>query len=137
MNKFLSVLMISALLVGCALKSRKDLRKDGPLEPNAALKVEPSKEPAKPIKNAPIVVDDKDLNVLEQMNKSVEDYIVKKDKIGFQKLCRNKHFDCWINNKPFPPRKKKIPRKVPPYASGSKMGLHGEERVHIRYEFYP
>lgn len=137
MIKFLGVLMISAILGGCALKSRKDLRKDGLFEPNAAVKVEPSKEPTKPIKNAPIVVDDKDLNLLEQMNKSVEDYILKKDKIGFQKLCRNTHFDCLINDKPFPVRKKKIQRKVPPYASGSKMGLHGEERVHIRYEFYP
>lgn len=137
MNKFFGVLLISALLGGCALKSRKEVRKEALLEPNVTVKVESSKESSKPIKNASIVVGDKDLRLLEQMNKSVEDYVLKKDKKGFQNLCRNQHFDCLIGDKVFPLRNKKIERKVPPYASGSKMGLHGEERVHIRYEFYP
>lgn len=88
-------------------------------------------------KKAAIVVDTKDLESLNKMNKAVEDYVLKSDPKAFADICQQKTFDCFVGGKSFPASKKKIKRKVPPYASGSKMGLQGEERVQIKYDFYP
>lgn len=102
---------------------------------------EKPKKIEKTVEQAPkspgIVVDNKDLEVLEKMNKAVEMYVLKNEKKSFTGLCKDTRFDCYMNEKPFPKRKKKIIRNIPPYASGSKMGLQGENRVHVKYEFFP
>lgn len=97
-------------------------------------KADVNKEPSK---TSGIVVDNKDLVILEKMVKAVETYVLKNDKRSFSALCKDKRFDCYVNDKFYPAGKKKTSRNVPPYALGSKMGLQGETRVQIRYEFYP
>lgn len=75
--------------------------------------------------------------MLERMTKAIEVYVHKGDKKEFTQLCKDRRFDCYVGEKLFPAGRKKITRKAPPYALGSKMGLQGEERVQARYEFYP
>lgn len=96
-----------------------------------------AKGSSEPSKTTGIVVDAKDMALLDKMSKAVEAYVFKNDKKEFKTLCQDKHFDCFVSEKPFPKGKKKINRTVPPYASGAKMGLHGEERVQVKYDFYP
>lgn len=88
-------------------------------------------------KSAAIVVDAKDIALLEKMTKAVEAFVIKNEKMSFTSLCRDKRFDCFIDEQPYPSGKKKVSRTTPPYASGSKMGLQGEKRIQVRFNFYP
>ncbi len=83
------------------------------------------------------VVSPQDIATLDKMNKALEDYIHRKDSKELLKICKDLRFDCYLDNKIYPQSRKKIKRTIQPYATGSKMGLHGEERVQIRYEFFP
>lgn len=99
----------------------------------------PVKATATPVppKSTGIVVDSKDLQALDKMTKAMEAYVIKGEKKSFTKLCNDKRFDCSVDEVAFPKGKKKISRTVPPYATGTKMGLQGEKRVHVKYDFYP
>ncbi|WP_415062922.1 hypothetical protein [Bdellovibrio sp.] len=132
MKKNILVVMSLLLFAGCAQKSvsekkvefsEKSKKEEKPL-------VEPTPVPS-------IVVSPKDLQKHDKMTKALEAYILKGDKTSFAALCKDSHFDCFVDNKAYPKNKKKQTRKVPPYASGSKMGLQGENRIHVRYDFYP
>ena len=84
-----------------------------------------------------IVVDEKDLATLEKMNKAIEAFVLKNQTASFKSLCKDKRFDCFVDDALYPAGRKKSTRSVPPYASGSKMGLNGEKRVQARYDVYP
>ncbi len=134
----------SCFLVSCATKKTQDLDwKDAPKDKKAAAssatttkKKEVTSTLAKEVERS-VVVGPQELALLENMNKAVELYVVKKQPQEFTKLCKDKRFDCFVDEKSFPTKKKKVARGLPPYASGSKMGLQGENRVQIRYEFFP
>lgn len=128
-----NILMVALLfLAACATKPKTaDLDFDDAPESKAASSAKKETKPKS------IVVDTKDLQTLEKMNKAIEDYVLRKQTKSFTSLCKDKRFDCFVGEKLFPHGKKKISRTVPPYASGSKMGLQGEERVHVKYDFYP
>lgn len=132
----------SCLLVSCATKKTQDLDwKDAPKKEKTTVttsskKKETTSTLAKEVERA-VVVGPLELAVLENMNKAVELYVVKKQPQEFTRLCKDKRFDCFVDEKTFPTKKKKAARGLPPYASGSKMGLQGEQRVQIRYEFFP
>lgn len=135
MKKNLLVVFAAIIVNGCAVKSKRDLPLDiGKDVKSSAAAVSDS---AKPPKATSVVVEPEDLAVLEKMNKAVEAYVLKNERIHFKNLCKDKRFDCYIDEKKYPAKAKKTGRKVPPYASGSKMGLQGETRVHVRYDFYP
>lgn len=144
MKKWILILLAAALC-SCATKKTQDLDFDDlPPEKKATSKAAKSDKTAKPqaspaelSRNSGIVVDPQDLAILERMTKAVELYVHKGSKKEFNTLCKDKRFDCFLNEKNHPAKKKKTARGIPPYASGSKMGLQGEERVHLRYEFYP
>jgi|GEM_PF-2204380 len=135
MIKYVVLVSLLAFLNACAHHAAKD---SSPLEfdDDSKTSVSAAKK-AEPAKTKGIVVDSKDLAVLEKMNKAVEAYVLKNEKKQFTSLCKDKRFDCFVDEKAYPHSKKKIARKVPPYASGSKMGLQGEARVHVKYDFYP
>lgn len=84
-----------------------------------------------------IVVDGDDMELANKMTKAVDNYVFKDEEEEFKALCDGQRFDCWVNETPYPKGKKKIARTVPPFLSGSKMGLRGEERVQVRFTFYP
>ena len=84
-----------------------------------------------------IVVDNKDLQALDSMTKAVEAYVIKGEKKSFANLCNDKRFDCSVDDVSYPKGKKKVLRTVPPYATGTKMGLQGERRIQVKYDFYP
>lgn len=142
MKKMYFLIAVTVLLSSCVTTQRRV----GEGSITAAETVKESKSPSvskkadggKEVpKAAGIVVDNKDIAILEKMVKAVESYVLKNDKKNFAALCKDKRFDCYVNDQFYPTRKKKIPRTVPPYALGSKMGLHGENRIHVKYEFYP
>lgn len=85
----------------------------------------------------PIVVDNSDIELTNRMLKAVDNYVFKGDAKEFTDLCTDTRFDCVVNSKRFPASRKKIKRKVPPFVSGSKSGLQGNERVNVKYSFYP
>lgn len=129
------ILLVLSLLVlaGCVTKPQSsDLDFDD--VKSAQTKKQEKQEP---VKTSGIVVGPKELQLLDKMNKAVESYVLKNEKAQFNKLCKDKRFDCFVDEKMYPTKKKKISRAVPPYASGSKMGLQGEQRVHVKYDFYP
>lgn len=90
-----------------------------------------------PAKDAGIVVDSADIEMGNRMSKAVDAYVFKSQKDEFTNLCKDERIDCFINDKRFPKGRKKIKRKVPPFLSGSKMGLQGETRIRVKYDFYP
>ena len=95
-----------------------------------------AEKPAAP-KEAGIVVDSEDIEAGNRMSKAVDAFVFKGQKEDFTALCKDVRFDCFVNDKRFPKGRKKIKRKVPPFLSGSKMGLQGDTRVRVRYNFYP
>ena len=135
MKKNLLVLFVAVFVNGCTVRSKRDLPLD--IGKDAKASPAPISEPAKPTKTTSVVVEPQDLAVLDKMNKAVEAYVLKNEQNSFKTLCKDKRFDCYVDEKKYPAKAKKIVRKVPPYASGSKMGLQGETRVHVRYDFYP
>lgn len=142
MKRILVLSAILLLLVSCATRKSKDLDFDDmPAEKKASSSTKKkSKAEASPDAGGVVpgvVVDPQDLAMLERMTKAVESYIYKGEKKEFTTLCKDKRFDCFVDEKASPARKKKISRPLPPYASGSKMGLQGEKRIQLRYEFYP
>lgn len=84
-----------------------------------------------------IVVGQKELQTLEKMDRALEAFVLKNETKNFTSLCKDTRFDCYVGDALYPKTKKKATRKVPPYASGSKMGLQGEQRIQARYDFYP
>lgn len=88
-------------------------------------------------KEAGIVVDSADIEMGNRMSRAIDAYVFKNEKEDFTTLCNDNHFDCYLNEKRFPKDRKKIKRKVPPFTSGSKMGLQGETRIRLKYDFYP
>ena len=84
-----------------------------------------------------IVVDDADIELSNKMTAAVDTYVFKDDPEEFKKLCSESRFDCWVNEKKFPAGKKSIARTIPPFLTGSKMGLRGDERIQVRFNFYP
>lgn len=135
MKNILMLVLLPLLLGGCAIKKKYDSNAGESRESKPAAKVAP--EAVKAAKPPSVVVDSDDLLVMEKMNKAVEAYVLKNEKKSFKALCKDKRFDCYVDEKIFPAARKKVVRTVPPYASGSKMGLQGETRVHVRYDFYP
>ncbi|UXR65070.1 hypothetical protein EZJ49_02260 [Bdellovibrio bacteriovorus] len=145
MKHFVVLTLLTLMMVSCAHKKTQDLDfDDAPVakKTSSAKKIDkpgakPEASPAELSRNSGIVVDPQDLAVLDRMTKAVELYVHKGSKKEFTALCKDKRFDCYVADKFFPAKKKKTARAIPPYASGSKMGLQGEERVQVRYEFYP
>ena len=88
-------------------------------------------------KEAGIVVDSEDIETSNRMSKAVDAFVFKNQKDEFTTLCKDTRFDCFVNDKRYPKGRKKVKRKVPPFLSGSKMGLQGDTRVRVRYNFYP
>lgn len=84
-----------------------------------------------------IVVDEEDLKLADRMTKAVDEFVFKDEEGDFKSLCAEKRFDCWVNEKPYPAGKHLEKRRVPPFLTGTKMGLRGEERVQVRFNFYP
>lgn len=94
-------------------------------------------EKGTPAKDAGIVVDSDDIEAGNRMSKAVDAFVFKNQKDDFTTLCKDTRFDCFVNDKRYPKGRKKVKRKVPPFLSGSKMGLQGETRVRVKYDFYP
>lgn len=135
MKNFLVLVLMALWVGGCAIKARNESQPDVVKEEKTVLKSAP--QAVKVAKVASVVVDTEDLVALEKMNKAVEAYVLKNEPKSFRSLCKDMRFDCYVNDEVVPPGRKKSVRKVPPYASGSKMGLQGETRIHLRYDFYP
>lgn len=141
MKKTLACALFALVFVGCVThqsrpmpwsESRESVE---PVAPGKVIK-KSSSSSVSTVKTS-IVVDQKDLQTLEKMNKALEDFVLKSEAKAFSSLCKDKRFDCYVDDKIYPKKKKKMARKVPPYASGSKMGLQGEKRIQGRYDFYP
>lgn len=136
MSKILFIGIVLFLAIGCAgISSRMASRHDD--TPEAANRSEDVKRPVSVKAKTSIVVDQEDLQALEKMDRALEAFVLKNETSGFKTLCRDQRFDCFVDDVLYPTSKKKTVRKVPPYASGSKMGLRGEKRVQARYDFYP
>ncbi|MNK07479.1 hypothetical protein D3C87_253940 [compost metagenome] len=84
-----------------------------------------------------IVVDKEDVQLADKMTKAVDKFVFKDEEKDFETLCRGTRFDCWVDEKPYPKGKKAIARTIPPFLSGSKMGLRGDKRIQVRFTFYP
>ncbi|MNL29377.1 hypothetical protein D3C87_1510580 [compost metagenome] len=142
MKKLLLLVCLPLLLSSCASIKKVicDCSKDEEL-----LTLE-NAEKAKPVKlvkrkksptQETIVVDKDDVELADKMTKAVDKFVFKDDEQEFKTLCGNTRFDCWVDEKPYPNGKKKVARTIPPFLSGSKMGLRGDKRVQVRYTFYP
>ncbi|WP_081110920.1 hypothetical protein [Bdellovibrio bacteriovorus] len=140
MKKFL-VLTALVFVCGCATQKKETANWDEftDLKSSSTKKSKKSdKSSSEPTaKPSAIVVDGADVQTLEKMTKAVEAYVLKNQKDDLTKLCKDKRFDCFVDGKVYPKGKKSVKRTVPPYASGSKMGLQGETRVQVKYDFYP
>jgi Pyruvate decarboxylase and related thiamine pyrophosphate-requiring enzymes len=114
-----------------------------PVPAHAEVHVEKPVKPVKLVKKKKtptqesIIVDDADIELSNKMTSAVDTYVFKDDEDEFKKLCSESRFDCWVNEKKYPAKKKAIARTIPPFLTGSKMGLRGDERIQVRFNFYP
>lgn len=143
------ILLITSLLFLTSCVSFKRAFCDCNQQPKAvaaAPSVSHVEKPVKPVKlikkkktptQESIIVDDADIELSNKMTTAVDAYVFKDDQDEFKKLCSESRFDCWVNEKKFPAGKKTIARTVPPFLTGSKMGLRGDERIQVRFNFYP
>ena len=150
--KLISVLALMVLLSSCASlkksfcncdcdsKSGRETKMSSSAQTTAShaerTKISVSEKGA-PAKEASIVVDSDDIEAGNRMSKAVDAFVFKNQKDDFTALCKDTRFDCFVNDKRYPKGRKKVKRKVPPFLSGSKMGLQGETRVRVKYDFYP
>ena len=135
MKIILSSLLLVLFLTSCSHLGLKTVRNSNH-ETSEDLDFDP--EPARARAHNPgKVVSAKDTKTMEDINKAMEAYINRKDSKDLTKLCQDLRFDCYVDNKVFPAKRKKVKRSIPPFATGSKLGLHGEDRVQVRYEFFP
>ncbi len=88
-------------------------------------------------KNSAIVVEQSDVDLGNRMAQAMDSYVFKSDEVDFKKLCTDTRFDCSVDGARFPAKRKTVKRKVPAFLSGSKMGFKGEQRVQVKYDFYP
>jgi hypothetical protein len=124
--------LVSVATISCShIKTAREDQIGKEVDQELAASTDPAK--AKPAK----IVSPNDLATLEKMNRALEDYIHRKDSKELLKLCKDLRFDCYLDNKIYPKTRKLVKRNIQPYATGSKMGLHGENRIQIRYEFFP
>ncbi|MFM6928532.1 MAG: hypothetical protein ACKOX6_08710 [Bdellovibrio sp.] len=86
---------------------------------------------------AAIVVEQADIDIADRMTKAVDAYVFNNQSEEFTALCKEERFDCFVDEKRYPKDKKRVKRSVPPFLSGSKMGLQDDKRVRIKYDFYP
>ena len=152
MKAFLVLILSSLVLSACATVDERPLTSDN--EPGVAsypvkkssssyrvnktnLKANEVEEASVNTSVSSIQVGAEDLAIANRMMTAMDDYVFKNQKMDFTKLCKDKRFDCQVNDKKYPAGRKTVKRKVPPYMSGSKMGLQAEERVQVRYDFYP
>lgn len=155
MRAFLGLILISFMLTGCATVDETPLTLDNePPAPVAPPLVESKKTVSKKSANkksadkadksttqdkteAGIVVDNTDVELANRMTVAMDAFVFKNEKTEFTKLCKDKRFDCLVDEKVFPVGKKKTKRKVPPFMSGAKNGIQGDTRVYVKYDFYP
>lgn len=84
-----------------------------------------------------IVVDQSDIEAEKKMSKAIDAFVFKNQAQELTRLCRDPRFDCYVNDHLFPVGRKLKTHKVPPFLSGSKMGLHDEQQLWVKYDFYP
>lgn len=150
MRAFLGLILVSFLLNGCATVDETPLTLDN--EPTtAAPKIENKKTGGGKTTNsksadksgkqdkaeAGIVVDNTDVELANRMTVAMDAFVFKNERTEFTKLCKDKRFDCVVDEKVFPAGKKKTKRKVPPFMSGAKNGIQRDTRVYVKYDFYP
>lgn len=142
--KILLVGAVAAALSACVTHESRPMPWADTVKDGKESSVSPSKTTSKTTSTSSmttvktsIVVGPKDLQTLEKMDKALEGFVLRNETKIFTSLCKEKRFDCYVGDVLYPKTKTKVTRKVPPYASGSKMGLQGENRIQARYDFYP
>lgn len=138
MMKTLLITAVAAMLSACATHESRPMpwSETAKESPKASAKTTSTSSTTTTVKTS-ITVGAKELQMLEKMDKALEGFVLRNETKAFTSLCKEKRFDCFVSDVLYPKNKSKIKRKVPPYASGSKMGLQGENRVQARYDFYP
>jgi hypothetical protein len=150
MRAFLSIIFLSFILSACATEpvDTTPLTLDneptisapkvaGKASPSKTTKADKTTKPEKEKNEAGIVVDNADVELANRMTVAMDAFVFKNEKNDFTALCKDKRFDCLVDEKRFPAGKKKTKRKVPPFMSGSKNGIQGDARVQVKYDFYP
>lgn len=150
MRAFLGLILLSFILNACATVDETPLTLDdepSTSAPKASSKASSTKsakssdkvdKSAKPEKvETGIVVDNADVELANRMTVAMDAFVFKNERTEFTKLCKDKRFDCIVDEKVFPIGKKKTKRKVPPFMSGAKNGIQGDTRVYVKYDFYP
>ena len=154
MRAFLTLACLSLILNACATVDETPLTLDdepsvaSPQTPSKSANTKPattksgnSKTASKAAKTekveAGIVVDNTDVELANRMTVAMDAFVFKNERTEFTKLCKDKRFDCLVDDKVFPTGKKKTKRKVPPFMSGAKNGIQGDTRVYVKYDFYP
>jgi hypothetical protein len=148
MRAFLSLIFLTFLLHGCATTpvdttpltlddepSASSSKAAGKTSGSKSTKADKTGKSDKA--DASIVVDNGDVELANRMTVAMDAFVFKNERTEFTQLCKDKRFDCLVDDKRFPQGKKKAKRKVPPFMSGSKNGIQGDHRVQVKYDFYP
>ncbi|MEK2688050.1 hypothetical protein [Bdellovibrio sp. GT3] len=146
MKKIVVLFVAAMLLSSCASMKRSFCKCEEELDlpPECKPRVIYKKVPGEPAAPKPqvktgagIVVQPADLELGDKMARAMDAYVFSNESADFTALCKDERFDCYVDDKRFPKDRKRVKRKVPPFLSGSKMGLQDEKRIHIKYNFYP
>ncbi len=84
------------------------------------------------------VVDEAEEMLGGEIYSAMDAFVFNKDEKRMMVFCKSNQVQCWLNDKKWPAGKKLDRKKLQksPFMTGSKMGLRGDERVQIRWEFY-
>lgn len=119
-------------------KAAKPVKK---VNANEAKKSEPA-VPGAAVSSTEVVVDEPpdiaEVMLEGEVYEAMDAFVFEGDEKGFSKFCNSEQVQCWVKDKKWPAKKKLNKKKLQktPFMTGSKMGLRGEERVQIRWEFY-
>lgn len=84
------------------------------------------------------VVDEAEEMLGGEIYSAMDAFVFNKDEKRMLVFCKSTQVQCWLNDKKWPTGKKLDRKKLQksPFMTGSKMGLRGDERVQIRWEFF-
>lgn len=73
-----------------------------------------------------------------EVYEAMDAFVFKGDEKRMVEFCKSPQVQCWVQSKKWPAKKKLDRKKLQksPFMTGSKMGLRGDERIQIRWEFY-
>lgn len=123
---------LKEMICDCQPAAKKESTKESKVTSKASRSSSPVEETPVP------AVDEAEEMLGGEIYAAMDAFVFNKDEKRMLVFCKSTQVQCWLNDKRWPIGKKLDRKKLKksPFMTGSKMGLRGDERVQIRWEFF-